>query len=169
MELQARSETIKRYGPNAIPQTSTSIDWPFDYDELEPWYDKVEYSPGVSGQAGNVKGIIDQKGNIFEGPRKRPYPLPPLRRSGWTDMMDAPHASIGWKPYPGPTGIRSQATTASPAAPTAASAAGRAAGRAPRCRPTSTTSRRPRRPATSRSSAGARHQIEVDKEGRASA
>ena len=34
------SESRKRYGPNAIPKDSTSIDWPFDYNELEPYYDK---------------------------------------------------------------------------------------------------------------------------------
>ena len=82
------SESIKRYGPNSIPKDSTSIDWPFDYAELEPYYDKHEYFVGVSGQHGNLKGAIDQRGNIFEGPRRRPYPYPPLRRSGWTDMMD---------------------------------------------------------------------------------
>ena len=74
--FKTRSETIKRYGASAIPAGSTVTDWPFDYNELEPWYDKVEYRHGVSGQAGNVKGKINHKGNIFEGPRKRPYPLP---------------------------------------------------------------------------------------------
>jgi gluconate 2-dehydrogenase alpha chain len=41
-------------------------DWPFGYDELEPYYDKVEYTVGVSGQAGNLQGRIDSRGNIFE-------------------------------------------------------------------------------------------------------
>ncbi len=78
------SESRKRYGPNAIPKDSTSIDWPFDYNELEPYYDKHEYFAGVSGRAGNVQGTIDPRGNIYEGPRRRPYPLPALRSSGWT-------------------------------------------------------------------------------------
>ena len=105
--FKTRSETIKRYGASAIPAGSTVTDWPFDYNELEPWYDKVEYRHGVSGQAGNVKGKINQKGNIFEGPRKRPYPLPPLRRSGWNELTFDAAKKIGVKPYPGPTGIRS--------------------------------------------------------------
>ena len=45
-----------RYGPNAIPKDSTSIDWPFDFAELEPYYDKHEYFVGVSGQAGTSRG-----------------------------------------------------------------------------------------------------------------
>ena len=105
--FKMRSETIKRYGASAIPAGSTMTDWPFDYNELEPWYDKVEYRHGVSGQAGNVKGKINHKGNIFEGPRKRPYPLPPLRRSGWNELTFDAAKKIGVKPYPGPTGIRS--------------------------------------------------------------
>jgi gluconate 2-dehydrogenase alpha chain len=108
------SESKKRYGPNAIPAGSTSIDWPFDYAELEPYYDKHEYLAGVSGQAGNVQGNLDPRGNFYEGPRRRPYPLPPLRRSGFTEMMATAARSLAWKPYPGPAGIRSQAYRGKP-------------------------------------------------------
>ena len=48
---------------------------------------EVEYELGVSGQAGNINGKIVPGGNIFEGPRKRDYPMPPLRGTGFTDMM----------------------------------------------------------------------------------
>jgi len=103
------SESRKRYGPNSIPKDSTSIDWPFDYNELEPYYDKHEYFAGVSGQAGNVQGTIDPRGNIYEGVRRRPYPLPALRSSGWTELTDKSARAMGWHPYPGPAGIRSKA------------------------------------------------------------
>jgi gluconate 2-dehydrogenase alpha chain len=106
--FKVRSETIKRYGASAL-QGSTVIDWPFSYDDLEPYYDQVEYRHGVSGQAGNVKGKIDAKGNVYEGPRSRPYPLPPLRRSGWTELAYKGAKDAGLKPYPGPAGIRSEA------------------------------------------------------------
>lgn len=108
------SESIKRYGPNAIPKDSTSIDWPFDYAELEPYYDKHEYFAGVSGQAGNVQGRMDARGNPFEGVRRRGYPLPALRPSGWTAMMTASAKSMGWHPYPGPAGVRSKAYRGKP-------------------------------------------------------
>jgi len=103
------SESIKRYGASAIPKDCTSIDWPFDYAEIEPYYDRHEYFAGVSGQAGNVKGVIDKRGNILEGQRSRPYPLPPLRSSGFTEMMATAARAQHWNPYPGPAGIRSQA------------------------------------------------------------
>ena len=44
------------------------------------------------------------KGNIFEGPRRRPYPNPPLRRSGWNDLTAQAAKNIGVHPYPGPDG-----------------------------------------------------------------
>jgi gluconate 2-dehydrogenase alpha chain len=106
--FKVRSETIKRYGASALGN-STVADWPFSYEDLEPWYDRVEYRHGVSGQAGNVKGKINTKGNVFEGERARPYPLPPLRRSGWTNLMFDAAKHVGAKPYPGPAGIRSEA------------------------------------------------------------
>ncbi len=150
--FKTRSETIARYGAGAIPAGSTLADWPFGYGELEPFYDKVEFRHGVSGQAGNVKGKINHKGNIFEGPRRRPYPNPPLRRSGWNELTARPREHRR-APLPRPHGHPlAGRTTGSRAAPTAASAGGPGAGPAPRPRPTSTTSHRPRRPGTCTSS-----------------
>ena len=78
-DFRVVSETTRRYGASRIPSGSTVEDWPFGLEELEPYYDKVEYAVGVSGQAGNIDGAVDPRGNIFEGPRKRAYPMPPLR------------------------------------------------------------------------------------------
>src|SRR6476659_9818911 len=78
-DFKVRSETTRRYGSSRIPTGSTVEDWPFRYEELEPYYDKVELEIGVSGAAGNVNGTIDRRGNVFEGPRRREYPMPPLR------------------------------------------------------------------------------------------
>jgi gluconate 2-dehydrogenase alpha chain len=106
--FKVRSSAIARYGAGAIPPGSTVEDWPFDYAELEPYYDKVEYQNGVSGKAGNIQGKIDQRGNIHEGPRRREYPLPPLRRSGWTELMSGAAKKAGLHPYAGPAGIRAR-------------------------------------------------------------
>jgi gluconate 2-dehydrogenase alpha chain len=107
--FKARSETIKRYGAGRIPAGSTLIDWPISYEQLEPYYDKVEYDMGTSGKAGNIKGKKVAGGNTFEGPRAREFPLPPLRRSGWNDMTAATAKRLGWHPFPGPAAIRSKA------------------------------------------------------------
>src|SRR5256885_1766762 len=97
-DFKVRSETIRRYGASRIPKGSTIEDWPFGYEELEPYYDKVEYAIGVSGKAGNVQGKVDDRGNIFEGPRKREYPMPALRSTGFTERMTTAAKSLGWHP-----------------------------------------------------------------------
>ncbi|MGH3012494.1 MAG: GMC family oxidoreductase, partial [Gaiellaceae bacterium] len=106
--FRQRSETIARYGTGKLPAGSTLTDWPLDYEELEPYYDKVEVLHGVSGKAGNVGGVIDPRGNVFEGARRREYPLPPLRRTGFTEFMADAARRLGWHPFPGPSAIRSE-------------------------------------------------------------
>ncbi len=105
--FRARSATIDRYGLEALPVESTVADWPFGYQELEPYYDKVEKLYGVSGQAGNVGGQLLPGGNPFEGPRSGPFPMPPLRRSGWTEHMAGAARSMGWHPYPASVAVNS--------------------------------------------------------------
>jgi gluconate 2-dehydrogenase alpha chain len=108
-DFKVISETTRRYDARRIPHGSTVEDWPFGYDELERFYDKVEYEVGVSGQAGNLSGKIDPRGNPFEGPRKRPYPMPPLRWTAFHERMAAAARTLGWRPFPGPAAINSRA------------------------------------------------------------
>jgi len=107
-DFRVVSETTRRYGASRIPKGSTVEDWPFGYEELEPYYDKVEYEIGVSGQAGNVGGAIDPRGNIFEAPRRRPYPMPPLRSTAYLEKMAASARTLGWHPFAGPAAINSR-------------------------------------------------------------
>ncbi|HXD18147.1 MAG TPA: GMC family oxidoreductase [Vicinamibacterales bacterium] len=107
-DFKVASETTRRYGSSRIPAGSTVEDWPFGYEELEPYYEKVEVEVGVSGAAGNVNGTIDRRGNVFEAPRRREYPMPPLRGTGFTDLMAASARTLGWHPFPGPAAINSR-------------------------------------------------------------
>ncbi len=102
------SETRRRYGASRIPVGSTVDDWPFGLNEIESYYDLVEREIGVSGKAGNVNGTIDPRGNIFEGRRRREYPMPPLRGTGFTEKMSSAARMLGWHPFPGPAAITSQ-------------------------------------------------------------
>lgn len=45
-----------------------AVDWPIDYDELEPWYGEAEFELGVAGDSDDDHG----------SPRSSPYPMPPM-------------------------------------------------------------------------------------------
>jgi gluconate 2-dehydrogenase alpha chain len=114
-DFKVVSETTRRYGASRIPHGSTVEDWPFGLEELEPYYDKVEYEVGVSGHAGNINGVIDQRGNVFEGARRRAYPMPPLHGTEYTERMATAARTLGWQPFPGPAAINSQVYDERPA------------------------------------------------------
>jgi gluconate 2-dehydrogenase alpha chain len=105
-DFKIRSTTTAKHGQQAIPPGSTMADWPILYDDLEPYYDKVEYLIGVSGKGGS---------NPFESPRKRDYPLPPLRSFGFGDLSAKAMTQLGYHPFPQPTAVLSQPYNGRPA------------------------------------------------------
>jgi gluconate 2-dehydrogenase alpha chain len=113
--FESRTRTIERYGAAAIPDGSTLADWPLSYDELERHYAAVELAIGVAGAAGNIAGTFTGEGSRFEGPRAGAYPMPPLRRSGWTGLTDAAARTLGWHPFPAPAAINSVPYNGNPA------------------------------------------------------
>ncbi len=108
-DFRSRSEIIRRYGASALPAGSTLEDWPVTYDDLEPFYDTIEWEVGVSGKAGNIQGKLDPRGNIFEGPRRREYPMPALRSTEFIDHMSEAARRLGWHPFHPPAAINTQA------------------------------------------------------------
>jgi gluconate 2-dehydrogenase alpha chain len=114
-DFKTRSEVAKRYGASLIPKGSTLEDWPVSYDELETYYDTVEHEVGVSGKAGNIQGKLDPAGNVYEGPRQREYPMPPLRTCDYLDHMTTAARKLGWKPFHAPSAINSQPYRGRPA------------------------------------------------------
>ncbi len=74
-------------------------DWPIKYADLEPYYTKAEYDLGISGLAG---------ANPFEGPRSKPYPLPPMPVKSSGVLFDRGAKQLGLHPFPAPVAILSQ-------------------------------------------------------------
>jgi gluconate 2-dehydrogenase alpha chain len=89
----------------------TIQDWGVSYDELEPHYDRFEYLCGTSGTAGNLKGVIQDGGNPFEGARSRPYPTPAQPQPFSHTLFAQAARELGYKPFPQPSGNISTAYT----------------------------------------------------------
>jgi len=56
----------------------------------------------------NAATKYDDRGNIFEGPRTREYPMPALHGTEFTELMAVATRKLGWHPFPGPAAINSQ-------------------------------------------------------------
>lgn len=72
-------------------------DWPITYEELEPYYAKVDWEIGVSGVPGP-----------FDPPRSKPYPVPPLPVKSSGVLLDRGARALGLHPQPAPLAILSQ-------------------------------------------------------------
>ena len=81
-------------------------DWPITYQELEPYYDRVEWAFGVSGEAG---------ANIHEGPRRRGYPCPPLPPTRYNQKFYEGCAKLGYNAFPTPAAALSRPHNGRPA------------------------------------------------------
>jgi len=110
-DFNYRSINEERYGRDRFPEEMTVQDWPIDYEDLEPYYDALEYEMGVSGRAGNIDGRILPGGNPFEGPRSRPYPNPPLAQGPFDELYMSACTDLGLHPFPTPAGILSRGWT----------------------------------------------------------
>ncbi len=81
-------------------------DWPISYQELEPYYTKVEWQVGVSGLA---------NASPFDPPRSKPYPMPPMPVKSSGVLLEKGARKLGLHPFPAPLAIASQPFRGRPA------------------------------------------------------
>jgi gluconate 2-dehydrogenase alpha chain len=74
------------------------VDWPVDYDEMEPYYAAAERIIGVAG---------DDTGNPFAAWRSGPYPMPPGADMYCAIVTGEAAVEHGLHPYRAPTGANS--------------------------------------------------------------
>ena len=78
---------LSAYGP--VPGADV-VDWPISYDELEPYYAKVEHEVGVSGRV---------TAHRFAEPRSTPdFPYPPTVEHAFAAWIDETGAAMGLSP-----------------------------------------------------------------------
>jgi choline dehydrogenase-like flavoprotein len=81
------------------PAGSTLADWPFDYAELEPYYERAEWELGVAGDAASAVGRAT--------PRRRGYPMPAMPSDRTRDALTAAGRRLGLTTSPIPFAINS--------------------------------------------------------------
>lgn len=91
-DFEIRSKTIERYGEDKIPKNMTLQDWGITYDEIEPYYDKMEKMLGVSGEE-----------DPFAGERSDSYPTPPLPKTETMKLFEEAANNLGYHPYVTPS------------------------------------------------------------------
>ncbi len=91
VDFKARSELGPIDGADVV-------DWPFEYDDLEPYYAEAERLVGVAGLAG---------ANPFAEWRSGPYPMPPGPDMFGAVLSTEAATRLGYHPYPAPTGVNS--------------------------------------------------------------
>lgn len=72
-------------------------DWPITYEELEPYYTKVDWEIGVSGAPGP-----------FDAPRSKPFPMPPMPIKSSGVLLERGAEKLGLHAQPEPHAILSQ-------------------------------------------------------------
>ncbi len=95
-DFQIKTMTQQRYG-NKLSKDYLLQDYPFTYDQLEPYYDKFEKAIGVSGHSVSP----------FDAKRSSPYPLPPLDKTPVLAKFEQAAQRQGYHPYMIPAGIAS--------------------------------------------------------------
>ena len=72
-------------------------DWPITYEELEPYYAKVEWEIGVAGAPGP-----------HDPPRSRPFPMPPHPPKPTGVLLERGARKLGWTAQAAPMAITSR-------------------------------------------------------------
>jgi choline dehydrogenase-like flavoprotein len=71
-----------------VPDGSSLADWPIRYEDLVPYYEKVEWALGVCGDAALMSHLPDYE---------RPYPMPPLQLPHKSALLLDGLRALGWQ------------------------------------------------------------------------
>ncbi len=81
-----------------VPEQSSLADWPLDYAELEPFYERAEWELGVCGH---------DTANVHQAQRRRGYPMPPMSETRPARILKNAADALGWQSAPVPLLINS--------------------------------------------------------------
>ncbi len=84
----------ERWGLSLLPDGSTLADWPITYEELEPYYTRLEHEIGIAG---------DESNPFIR--RSKPLPMPPMRRFRLGEFFKDATKRMGLHAHPVPVGV----------------------------------------------------------------
>ncbi|MGY8796653.1 MAG: GMC family oxidoreductase N-terminal domain-containing protein, partial [Woeseiales bacterium] len=79
-------------------------DWPISYDEIEPYYTRVDWEIGISGAPGPNDSY-----------RSKPFPMPPFPIKSSGVLMERGANKLGWSVQPEPHAVLSKPLNGRPA------------------------------------------------------
>lgn len=91
-----------------VPSDASMVNWPWTYDEFQPWFERAEHEWGVSGKA-NQSPVQEPTRPGYE------YPMAPLRDHASTEFLMDAFGKAGMQPYRGPRAINSRVYDGRPA------------------------------------------------------
>lgn len=70
-----------------VPEGSSLADWPICYEDVEPYYEKVEWEIGIFGDAQSMSHLP---------PYKKDYPMPPVQLPYKSGILQHALRKLGW-------------------------------------------------------------------------
>ncbi|MBI0331111.1 GMC family oxidoreductase [Burkholderia plantarii] len=110
-DLKLKTYADRAYRNGQLEAGMQVQDFPFSWDEIEPYYDFFDKVCGLSAATGNLRGRLVEGGDPFEGPRSNPPPLPPLEDTLNNTMFADAARKLGYHPFPNPSANVSRAWT----------------------------------------------------------
>src|SRR5690606_32145859 len=98
-DFEIKTMTEQKYGADKLGPEYQLQDWGITYDELEPYFDKYEYTSGISGEDKNP----------FAGKRSNPYPTPPMKKTPVLERFEKATSDLGYTPFMLPSANLSEA------------------------------------------------------------
>lgn len=93
-----------------IPSDTSMVDWPWTYDEFQPYFERAEWEWGVSG-ASNQSAAQEKTRVGYE------YPMPPIKPHASNQFILDAFRKYGMNPYQSPRGINSKTYDGRPGCP----------------------------------------------------
>ena len=92
------------------PKDTSMVNWPWTYEEFEPYFEKAERDWCVSGRTRQCAAQEPTRAGYD-------YPMPPLREMASTQFLREAFGKAGMTPYLSPRGINSRTFEGRPACP----------------------------------------------------